>query len=328
MITTVRGFVVKIEIGRAGLVIVTLVLPDGSLRTFVIQDVDADPERFNERLSKLAILRDAMDRAEPVEIEARSGEGGDTIERCVRISRDLLDPIGHIQQVTGLALAILVHSENGATAQGEKHDQAIVQLITNELQVVTLTLDLQAPERGVALAQLDMLRDAEERGVLVRLLVTGGVTGGSASETGVGVGIRGVGQRIFAVLLDDDESAFGSDQAVDLNGFVESLSLIRLALGGEDALGNFAHVRFTTAPPFTGPGNTVGLTPFGPETVDLLTPKNSPAYALFEAGLRDNLRMRVRAVSPRVRKPVDPNVPTDEPLSGRPVAARVRGARG
>ena len=31
--------------------------------------IDGDPERFNERLSKLAVLRDAMNRAEPVEIE-------------------------------------------------------------------------------------------------------------------------------------------------------------------------------------------------------------------------------------------------------------------
>ena len=66
---TLRGFILKIEVGRAGLVRVTVLLDSGNVRIFVITDLDADPERFNERLSKLAIVRDAMDRGEPVEIE-------------------------------------------------------------------------------------------------------------------------------------------------------------------------------------------------------------------------------------------------------------------
>ena len=88
-----QGFVFKIEIGRAGLVSVDIIHADGSRGTYVIEDLDADPERFNDRLSKLAILRDAMNRAEPVHIEHVSGEAGQVIERVARISRDELDPV-------------------------------------------------------------------------------------------------------------------------------------------------------------------------------------------------------------------------------------------
>ena len=88
-----RGFVQAIEIGRAGLARIFLIQADGTAGIYVISDLDGDPERFNERLSKLGILRDAMSRAEPVEIEHSKGEGGETIDRAVRISRDSLAPI-------------------------------------------------------------------------------------------------------------------------------------------------------------------------------------------------------------------------------------------
>ena len=65
----IRGFVERLEIGRAGLVVASLRHDDGSTNDYQIADLDADPERFNERLSKLGILRDAMTPAEPVEVE-------------------------------------------------------------------------------------------------------------------------------------------------------------------------------------------------------------------------------------------------------------------
>src|SRR5687768_10598673 len=88
MDTTFRGFILNIQVGRAGLVTVTLLLLDGTMRSFVIEDLDADPERFNERLSKLAILRDAMNESEPVEIRAETSESGDSIVQVTRLSRD------------------------------------------------------------------------------------------------------------------------------------------------------------------------------------------------------------------------------------------------
>ena len=68
----IRGFVERLEIGRAGLVTAALRHDDGSTADYLIQDLDADPERFNERLSKLGVLRDAMARIrQPVERRGR-----------------------------------------------------------------------------------------------------------------------------------------------------------------------------------------------------------------------------------------------------------------
>lgn len=292
-----QGFVFKIEVGRAGLVTVEIIHADGSRGTYVIEDLDADPERFNERLSKLAILRDAMNRAEPVQIEHVSGEAGEVIERVARISRDELEPVVRVVPFTGLVMDLTVHAENGISAGGEeRHDIAKVTLLTTELASVPLTLDLQAPERGVVSQQLEMLREAQLSGRMVRLLVDAG-PGGSSDDAGAAAA---EGDRIIAVAVDGDLDAFGAERAREVSGFVESISLINLGLGGTAQL--FATVGFTTAPPFTGSGGSVGLTPFTPITLQLLVPKNTPTYDLFEAGLRDNLRMRARVIMLRDRQ--------------------------
>ncbi len=297
---TKRGFVQAIEVGRAGLVRVSLIHGDGSTGTYVIRDLDGDPERFNERLSKLAVLRDAMTRAEPVEIEHTAGESGEEIDRAKRLTRDELAPVKKVEAVAGLVVDVLVHAESGVAASGEKHDTAQVAVLTTALGTRVLTLDLQIPERAVAVAQLEMVRDAQSAGRLARFLVDSGT------------------QRIIAVAVDHSDSAFGDDQARALDGFVESLSLLRLPFASAAIASNFAHVRFTTAPPFIGAGNTVGLAPFTPETVDLLVTKGSLTYALFEAGLRDNLRMRVSVVLYE-RSPDRPG-PSADTSAGRPPA--------
>lgn len=308
---TVRGFVQRIEIGRAGLVTVSLVHADGSPGQYVISDLDADPERFNERLSKLGVLRDAMTRAEPVEVEHVEGAGGREIDRAARISRDALRPPRNLEQLTGLVLDVSVTAHNGADAAGEVHDSALVVLLTTSMVPRVLVLDLQAPERLVADAQLGMLRDAHGDGRLVRLMVeAGGSTGGTTTVGGirdgapntVDVGANAEQARIVAVAADSSGDVFGGDEAMEVNGFVESLSLLRLPGGSSSVLGTFAHVRLTTAPPFTGAGNVVAQTAFTPEPVDLLTPKGSLAYQLFEAGLRDGLRVRASAALAGGRK--------------------------
>ena len=128
----IQGFVFKIEVGRAGLVSVEIIHADGSRGTYVIEDLDADPERFNERLSKLAILRDAMNRAEPVQIEHVNGEAGRVIDRVARISRDELEPVVKVVPYTGLVVDVSVHAENGISGGEERHDIAKVILLTTD----------------------------------------------------------------------------------------------------------------------------------------------------------------------------------------------------
>src|SRR5262245_15950247 len=176
MDTAVRGFIIKIEVGRGGLVSITILLTDGSTREFVIRDLDAEPERYNERLSKLAIARDAMNRAEPVEIRASESESGEEIDTIARITRDELDAAKSLNMVEGLVIGVGLQSSNTITTVGEEHDIAEVNIVTNQLTFAVLMLDMQIPERLVAAEQLEMIRDAQAHGDVLRFLVDGTTT--------------------------------------------------------------------------------------------------------------------------------------------------------
>ena len=282
--TTDRGFVQSIDVGRGGLVTVTVLLGDGTTAVYHISDLDADPERFNENLSKLALLRDAMNRAEPVEIDHEPGKAGEEIDRAERITRDALADPASAATVVGLVVGVLVHGQNQAAASGEVADYAEVALLSTGGQAGTYRINLQIPERSTATDQLGLVRDAYAAGSMVGLTVTAADPEGHqwVLEVANGGEIAGGGQG-------------GEGQGTTVSGFVEWLSLIPLALPAPFGSASLANVGFTTAPPFNGPGGTVDTTPFTPQLIELLVVEGSLTYLLFKAGLQENLRMEVVA---------------------------------
>lgn len=283
MTTTDRGFVQSIDVGRGGLVSVDVLLGDGTVATYVISDLDADPERFNERLSKLALLRDAMNRAEPVEIDHDPGPDGEEIERAERITRDTLTDPAAVETVVGLVVGIVVQGQNQAAASAEVPDFAEIALLPTTGGSATYRLDLQIPERTTATDQLDVVRDAYAAGDLV------GLTIGAADAQG--------NQWVLSVATGSGVTGSATTQAQTtmVAGFVESLSLIPLSLPAPFNSASLASVGFTTAPAFTGPGGTVATSPFTPSFLRLLVVEGSLTYLLFKAGLQENLRMEVAA---------------------------------
>lgn len=279
---TSQGFIQKIEVNRGGQVTATLILTDGTIAAFTIQDLDGDPERFNERLSKLGLLRDAMNRAEPVEIEHDSVNGSEEIERIVRITRDDITLTTALTLVEGIVLSVQVTAQTLISAGDDSADVAVVQLLGASTGLQSCTLNLQTPERLVAKTQLEMLLAAQANGDSVQLMVQ--------SED----------YFIRTVSVGSGSSDSSQDNALSVSGFVETLGLIP-ASGGGGLLADFATATFTTAPDFSGPGNTVSPTAFTPQLMTFLVPKTSETYDLFEAGLRDNLRMRVLYMQPLQR---------------------------
>ena len=281
---TIRGFVDRIQVGRAGLVVIRLVTDTGRSE-YVIPDLDADPERFNERLSKVAIARDAMNRAEPVEIEWSQGKAGNEIDRIARMSRDALDPPASVSLVGGLVIRILLQARNAVQGEGEAHDEARVYVLDDTGQLAVLRLDMQIPERDVACEQLDMIRDAQASGEFANFLVTT-----DEEKTGE--------QTILGVWTGGSGQGRGDDGELTVSGFVESLGVI-LPPGASPLDGTLALANLTTAPEFTGDGDTVDLAPFDPLALSLFVARGSVPYALLEAGLRDNTRVRVRYRPPQ-----------------------------
>lgn len=304
--TTTRGFVGRVEIGRGGMVSVRLITPTGP-QDFTIADLDADPERFNERLTKVALARDAMNRAEPVEIESTKGEAGQEIDRIARISRDELGYPDTVDTVGGLVIRVALHARNAAQGDGEAPDEALVAVLTTAGASVTLRLPMQIPERHVAAGQLEMIRDAQAAGQLVTFLVSAD---------------RERQPTILAVWTGSgSDGADGEADSGDVaSGFVETLGVI-LPPGAEALDGSLALARITTAPELAGVGGTVDPAPFDPATLEVFVARGSVPYALLEAGLRDNVRVRVRFT------PIKASVP-DRPIRGRDVKGEKASAAG
>ena len=278
---TTRGFIERIEVGRGGLVRATVV-SSTTRAVFTVSDLDGDPERFNERLTKVSVLRDAMNRAEPVEIEHKGGgEGGNEIDRVARVSRDQLLDDGTLSLVSGLVLDLVVESRNDLDGDGEAHDVGRVRLVALDAQTHDMRLDLQAPERLVAVEQLRMLRDAFESGTVVELLVATADDEGSKDPEIVSVRVgAGVGGRD------------GKDQERTVSGFVETLGTM-LPAAVASAAGSLALARITTGPEHTGVGGAVSPDPFEPAGLGFFVARGSVVYALLEAAVRENDRVRV-----------------------------------
>lgn len=282
---TIRGFVARLEVGRQALITATVLQDDGSKDDYTIADLDADPERYNERLSKLGMLRDAMNLDEPVEIEYTDSNGQHAIDKVARITRSNLDPSSVAQQVSGTVVGISVMSRN-QTGIAEASDTATVGLLDLSGAAHSYVLDLQIPERGVAAAQLQMLRDAQSDGESVTL------------------GLDSRGTRIITVDVggDDDGGDAGTPSLID--GFVESIGH-GVSVGGTATM---ALAEVTTAPPFAGGGNVVSLVAFTPSLESFLLVTGSPEYELFMTALRDKLRIRIAAIAPTPR---DANPPVN-----------------
>jgi hypothetical protein len=271
---TIRGFIERLEVGRAGLATAAVLHDDGSRADYLLPDLDADPERFNERLSKLGLLRDAMSRAEPVEIEygtEHEDSGARMIDRISRITRDVLAANGETARLTVFVVGIALLADNRSGAHAELGDTASIVTMTGAGAVGTYVLDLQLPERAVAEAMLQVLRDAQASGQPVSLL--------SDTKT----------HRIVGVEIGGGDVGLQGGDGGELDGFVETI----VVAPGLAPMGNLAMVQVTTAPPFAASGNVVPLVGFTPALRNLLVVQGSAEYELFVAGLRDKLRMRV-----------------------------------
>lgn len=269
---TIRGFVEAIEIGRAGLVTVFILHADGTNGTYNLADLDADPERFNERLSKLGLLRDAQDRAEPVEIEFGDTDNeASSILRVRRLSRDVLARPGDMQQISGMIVGVGMTVINMTRPQGEQTDIARLMLLTNGT-FQSFILPMQIPERIAAASLVDVALAAQDSGSEVTLKFD-------------------VNTRLIAGLdtTTSGRGAGGKDATV-VAGYVESIA--------PTAISNLMMVDLTSAPVFGTEGNTVPLVGFVPTVYSFLMARGSVEYELAEAALRDTLRLEVSATAP------------------------------
>ncbi|WP_299964313.1 hypothetical protein [uncultured Roseobacter sp.] len=269
---TVRGFVEKLGVGRAGLVEASVIQPNDARATYTIADLDADPERFNERLSKLAILRDAMDRAEPVEIDFTPDDNdGRSIEAVMRITRDALRNAQASAVTSGVIAVLGVQQQIETEAHREAVDRVGMFLLTGG-DPVYCQINLQGPERGTAQAMFEVASAAYAVGDVVTV----------AYDTQRG--------DIRSIVREHGQGVSGAEPQPAFSAFVEEI--------GHTQMQGLMRVDITTAPDFQGDGNIVPPVPFTPERRTLGVIYQSAEYKLLEAALRDKLRVELMTTRP------------------------------
>lgn len=283
----IRGFVEALEVGRAGLVTVIVMIEDGTTRNFTLADLDADPERFNERLSKLGLLRDALDRAEPIEIEFGDGDNDNTsIHRVRRLTRDALARPKSLSQTQGSIIGLALNLDNRTAPRAEIGDLASVILFVLGGGIERFYIPMQTPERDAAVVMVDLIRHAQMQGR--------GVTIVYDTQT-----------RHIATLDITSNSRGGDDRTPQtVSGYVESLE--------PTAFGDLVVAELTTAPAFDTDSNTVPMTPFDPQSYLIVLTHGSVDYALAEAALRDKLRLEVTGDLFDERQPDDNDSTPDD----------------
>lgn len=284
MITSMY-YVLDLSMGRAGLATATLVPVSGSTNLTVhVSDVDAEPERFNERLTKIALLRDAMNRAEPVRVTTVEGKSGLEVDEVTRVTRDWLLAEGKPEVAVGLVLNLRTLARHGTSSAGEASDITQVTLYDPAgARFVTSALSLQMQERGTADAILATLTEGLHAGTAVRLDL-----------------MRDPRSKTTWIVGATEQRGQAVEQVID--GFVESLGL---RMAGRWPL---AEVYITTAPRLIGPRRVVDPALFTPDRVLLLVPQGSQMATWLERALAESRRVRIGHVILGASEQAEPGV--------------------
>ncbi len=279
-----RGFVESIETRKDGWVeIVLLALHSGNARkTYFIPSLDGDLTKAHRRLAQLSVLRDALARSAPVEVEFLTDEKqGDLVEDVTIYTASSLEKRQGVWWTEGIvvSLSILEHGpQSSSTPYLDTPDTASVVLLREAGILESYKLDLQRPEPRTAHAILSTLRDAlkTRRPVAVRVAPHES----NREEDNYIVGAR---KRVPSATELEEVVAFVESIGQRSESYVEDNSRLL----------NHLWVKYTTAPDQYSAGGLSENGSFVPSSGVAWVHQDSPLLAGLRAALRDQLQVRL-----------------------------------
>jgi hypothetical protein len=280
-----RGFVRSLQVRDDGWVetVLQAVHAGNSTETFFIRDLDGDMEVAHKRLAHLSLLRDALARVLPVEIEYEADtKQGNIVEDITLYPRPSIDGRTGNRRIEGtvIGLSISEFGPEGISPYMDKPDLASALILTESGAIELVMLDLQRPDFMTAQAMLALLREAfrTRRPIAVLVMAEYESTKGKKYDTPPGY-IQAC--EWLTVRTEDLDY---------LNAFVERLGQ-RYESFASDEASALSHVKvlYTTAPGQTPDGDVSDNGSFTPETKEAWVHSDSPLFARLEAALRDRL---------------------------------------
>jgi hypothetical protein len=278
---TVLGFVINVFGGRAGLFTATI-LPVGANTapiTVRVSDIDGEPERFNERLLKTRLFREALTNVEPVEVSYEEvANYGNEVTEVRRMGRaHHLRPL-QFDKLTGLVLRVRVHEQDVAAQPEEVPDEVFVTVLDPDpsVGVVELRLSMQMAERQVAVAMLGLIERALADGSPLEFIV--------ARREDSKIDRNEVSGEGWIVSVST-ASLPTAERAVD--AFVESVSTCMVHNWP------MGMIYLRTAPAMTGVARVVDHRYFRPQPVVAVVNHGSPMFELLDRARAEGARVRV-----------------------------------
>ncbi len=299
-----RGFVRSLEVrgdGWAEFVLQAVHSGNGS-ETFYISNLDGDILTANRRLAHLSLLRDAIARTLPVEVEYDSSdERGNVVEDLTIYHRPSFDGRRPGRRIEGVVIGVMVIErgpESAASPYVDEADLAAVTLLLDDGSLEQAILDLQRPDTLSAQTMFQLIKKAHRTRRPIALLLDsdsefhekpgGGrdVKRAAAASTGndAGVGYI-VGCEYEAV----------PERSLDYTYcFVERLGQRYESYESESAaeLSNTS-VIYTTAPSQTPEGDVSDNGTFAPETREAWVHSDSPLLKRLENALRNSFQVKI-----------------------------------
>jgi hypothetical protein len=294
---TYRGFVDSVQIRDDGWVefVVQAVHAGNARKTFFIESLDGDVESANRRLGQLSLLRDALARTLPLEVEySDDPESGALVEDLTVTPRPSIEGRRGTRRIEGVVIGVALTERGPESASSPYRDEADLAgatLLAEDGTVEQVLLDLQRPDPLTGHAMLELLQAAHRTRRPVAVLVTAEVRG---DEIRASRDVAATGKTAPGYVQACEWLTVPEELLEEVVAFVERLGqrYESFDAGEASALSN-VRVTYTTAPEQMPEGDVSENGSFVPQTLEAWVHGDSPLLDRLEAALRDRLQVRL-----------------------------------
>lgn len=278
-----RGYVQSIEARNDGWVeVVILALNAGNTRhTYFVPSLDGDLSKAHQRLTQVSLMRDALARSCPVELQYTTDEKqGALIQEVTIYTHTSLDGRAAAYWVEGVVVSVTIQ-ERDATSNTTPYldtpDFANIVLLRSSGTLESYILDLQRAEPDTGHRMLTLLVDAERtrRAISVQVATT------RAQKDGAII----VGVRKQQVVHDDLQTVVV---------FLERMGARPESYQADTAEAqNQLWIKYTTAPDQVPEGNLSENGSFQPTSGQAWLHQDSPLVTRLAEALRGELQVKL-----------------------------------
>jgi hypothetical protein len=294
-----RGFIQSIEVRDDGVVefIVQAVHAGNTTQSFFIEDLDGAVEKVNRRLAQLGLLRDALARVLPVEVdyEAQEAKGNIVLNLTIR-PRPSLDGRQAARRVQGVVVGISLFEYGPSSTAGtylDLPDLAAIMLLSDTGSLEQFRLDLQRPDPLTGQSMLRLLEQAHRTRRVVALAVSMESSWNDQRERSSLFKQATTGS--VPGFIQACEWPTVPEETLDyVYAFIERLGQRYESYESTTSWAlSWVRVVYTTAPGQTPEGDVSDNGGFAPQTSEAWVHSDSPLFHRLEVALRDRLQVKL-----------------------------------